>query len=128
MKRANLGRGLLILAIAAFFSYRYWKLSGVVYPTFVIVFAASGLLSLVDCLPARWQNVMLNLGISLFFLDFVFAEINLAEVGQAFATANYWMLVPTTVLVLAHLYFRTCVRNGCSSRWEMSIFGPRFER
>ena len=118
MKRANLGRGLIILAIAVFFGYRYWKFGGVIYPTFIIVFAASGLLSLADRLPGRWQNMMLNLGISLFFLDFVFAEIDFAEVGQAFATANYWMLVPSTLLVLAHLYFRTL-----RSQWLLKPMG-----
>jgi uncharacterized protein (TIRG00374 family) len=107
MKRANLGRSLFILAIAAFFGYRYWQSEGFVYLTFVIIFAGGGLLSLFDRLLARWQNIVLNVGISLFFLDFVFAEIPLAEVGQAFATANYWMLGPSTLFVLLHLYFRT---------------------
>ena len=117
-KRANLIRGLIILAIAAFFGYRCWQSGGVVYPTFIIVFAASALLSLFDRLPARWQNMALNLGISLFFLDFVFSEINFAEVGQAFVTANYWMLAPSTILVLAHLYFRTL-----RSQWLLKPMG-----
>ena len=76
MKRANLGRGLLTLAIATFLGYRYWQLGGVAYPTFIIVFAGAGLLSLIDRLPSRWQNIMLNLAISLFFLDFVFSILS----------------------------------------------------
>ncbi len=109
MKRANLGRSLIILALAAFFAYRYSQPSaqGTVYLGLTTLFAALGLFSLIGRLPKRWQNIALNLGISLFFLDFVFAEINFKEVLQAFATANYWMLIPSTIFVLLHLYFRT---------------------
>ena len=64
-------------------------------------------MSLGSRLSTRWQNITVNVGISLFFLDLVFAEIDLGKVGEAFATANYWMLVPSTVLVMLHLYFRT---------------------
>ncbi|MBN1217721.1 MAG: flippase-like domain-containing protein [Anaerolineae bacterium] len=107
MKRANLFRGLIIMAIAAFFGYRYGQSGSVIYPIYLVVFAGAGLISLIGLLPARWQNMLLNLTISLFFLDFVFADINLAEVGEAFANANYWMLVPSTISILAHLFFRT---------------------
>lgn len=107
MKQANLGRGLIILAIAGFFGYRYSLFGSAVYPIFVVVFGGLGLLSLINYLPARWQNIGLNLGVSLLFLDLVFAGIEWAEFGQALAGANYWMLVPSTVFVLLHLYFRT---------------------
>lgn len=107
MKQANLWRGLFLVAIGAFFGFRYANLSSAVYIVLIAVFTGAGLLSLARRLPARWQNLLLNMGISLVFLDFVFAEIDLAEVGQALARANYWMLVPATVFVLLHLYFRT---------------------
>ncbi len=107
MKRANLWRGLFIVALAGFFGYRYAQLGGPVYLVYILLFGGLGLLALANLLAARWQNLALNIGISLFFLDFVFAEINLAEVGQALAQANYWMLLPSTVLVFLHLYFRT---------------------
>lgn len=107
MKRANLGRALFILAIAVFFGFRYFYLESPVHLIYLIVLAGLGLLSWLNRLPARWQNLTLNLGISLIFLDFVFAEINLAEVGRALAAANYWWLFPSTLFVLIHLYFRT---------------------
>lgn len=107
MKRANLGRGLFILLIATFFGFRHWQLGSTVYPAYVTVFGGAALLSLVGRLPVRWQTLALNVGISLVFLDFVFAKINLAEVGQTLVTANYWMLVPSTVFLLLHIYFRT---------------------
>jgi hypothetical protein len=109
MKRANLGRGLVILAVAVFFAARAWQaaLQSPVYLVLAGGLAAAGLLSLPGLLPARWQNIALNTGISLFFLDFVFAEINLTEVGQALGAANYWMLIPSTIFVLLHLVFRT---------------------
>jgi len=107
MKRANFGRGLVILIIAGFFGYRYFQLGSAVYLVFIAVFGGLGLLSLMNYLPTRWQNIGLNLGISLLFLDIVFAGIEWAEFGRALANANYWMLVPSTLFVVIHLYFRT---------------------
>jgi len=107
MNKANLGRGLFILAIAGFFVFRYVQLSGSIYLFFIAAFGIAGLLALINRLPLRWQNVMLNLGISLFFLDLVFAEINWSEFAAALASANYWWLVPSTIMIFIHLYFRT---------------------
>jgi hypothetical protein len=107
MKRANIGRGLFILALAAFFGFRYYATAGPTYLAFIVIFGGLGLLSLANTVPLKWQNLTLNLGISLVFLDFVFAEINLADVGRALAGANYWMLAPATLCILLHLYFRT---------------------
>jgi uncharacterized protein (TIRG00374 family) len=109
MKRANLGRGLILLALAAFFVYRYLQppSNSVFHLVYAVTFGGLGLLGLVNLLPVHWQNIALNLGISLFFLDFVFAEIDLREVGQALAQANYWMFIPSTICLLIHLYFRT---------------------
>lgn len=107
MKQAHIGRGLLILVIAAFFGFRYWQLGQTVHIVYIVIFAGLGLLSLAGLLPARWQNLTFNLGISLVFLDFVFATINLAEVAETLARANYWWLIPSTVMLLLHLYFRT---------------------
>jgi hypothetical protein len=126
MKRANLIRGLVVLAITTFFGYRYWELGSTIYLIYVAVFGATALLSLPGILPARWQNMMLNLGISLFFLDFVFAELNLANVGQALAEANYLMLIPSTILVLIHLYFRTLRSQSLLKPMGRAPFWPTF--
>lgn len=107
MKRANLIRGLVLLAIAVFFVYRYSLLGNSIYYIYIPVFGAAGLLSLINLLSSRWQNVLLNLGISLFFLDFVFAEIEWDRFAQALLQANYWWLIPSTVFLFVHLYFRT---------------------
>jgi glycosyltransferase 2 family protein len=104
---AHIIRGLLILAIAIFFGYRYYQLHHGVYLAYIVVFGGLGLLSLINQLSARWQNLGLNLGISLFFLDFVFAEINLAEVAKAMANADYRMLLLSMAMILVHIYFRT---------------------
>jgi len=107
--RANLGRGLFLLAVAAFFVYQYTQSAShsPVQLTIGLILVAAGLVSLSGILPARGQNIALNVGLSLFFLNFVFAEINLAEVGRAFAAANYWMFIPSTIFVVLHMYFRT---------------------
>ncbi|MCB0190475.1 MAG: flippase-like domain-containing protein [Anaerolineae bacterium] len=107
MKKANLGRGLLILALAVFFTYKYFQLGYTIYPIYAIILGGLGLLSLINVLPARWQNLAANLGVSLFFLDFVFAEINLAEVGQAIVNANYTLLFLSMAVMFIHIFFRT---------------------
>ncbi len=107
MKRANLIRGAVLLAVAGFFGYRFSLLGNSIYYIYVPLFGLAGLLSFINRLPARWQNVLLNLGISLFFLDFVFAEIEWDKFAQALLQANYWWLVPCTLSLLVHLYFRT---------------------
>lgn len=106
INRANLIRGVFIVAVAAFFGYRYFLLGFPVYLAYILIFGALGLLSLVNLAPVRWQNLGLNLGISLLFLDFVFAEISLAEVAKAIATADYRMLLLSMLAVTAHMYFR----------------------
>jgi hypothetical protein len=118
MKRANLIRALVILVVAGYFGFRYFQTSGLVYLIFGVGFGGVGLLSLMNRAPASWQNVGLNLSISLLFLDFVFAEIKWREFGQALAGANYWMLVPSTLALLIHLYFRTL-----RSQWLLKPMG-----
>jgi uncharacterized protein (TIRG00374 family) len=104
--RANLVRGLLLLAIAILFGYRYYQLGYIVYLVYIAVFGGLGILTLVNQLPARWQSLGLNVGISLFFLDFVFAEINLTEVAQAVANADYRLLLLSMAMVCLHMIFR----------------------
>ncbi len=106
MKQANLGRGLFILAMAIFFGYRYFSSGGTLYLAFMVALVALGMVSLLNYLPSQWQVATLNVGITLFFLDFVFANINLNEFAKALMQANYWMLIPSAILVLVHLYFR----------------------
>ena len=109
MKRANLGPSLILIGLAAFFGFRYVQPPAQSTPHLIlaILFAASGLLGLASFMPRRWLNIALNVGISLFFLDFVFAEIDLREVGTALAQADYLMLIPSTIFVILHMYFRT---------------------
>jgi len=107
MKRAHLGRGLVLLIVAGFFTFRYIQSASLAYLIFLILFGGLAVLTLIDRVPANWQNIGLNLGISLLFLDFVFADIEWSRFSQALANANYWMLVPSTVALMIHLYFRT---------------------
>jgi uncharacterized protein (TIRG00374 family) len=107
LKQAHFWRGLITLIIAAFFAYRYSISGHVIYIVFVLFLGGVGLLSLVNRASANWQNIGFNLGISLFFLDFVFGEIDLAEVAEALVTADYRMLILSMVMVLIHIFFRT---------------------
>jgi uncharacterized protein (TIRG00374 family) len=118
LNRANLIRGLVMLAVAGFYIYRYTQSDSMLYLLFLAVFALSGVLSLIGWLSARWQNVLLNLGISLFFLDFVFAEIDWVKFRQALLQANYWWLIPSMAFVMVHIYFRTL-----RSQWLLKPLG-----
>jgi len=107
MNRGNLIRGLILIAIAGFFVFRYFQIESSVYYFYIAIFGGAGVLSLFGFISTRWQNVMLNLGISLVFLDFVFAEIDWAKFFEALKHANYWWLIPSTIFLLIHLFFRT---------------------
>ncbi len=126
MNKANIGRGLFILAVTVFFVYRYVELGSPIYMVYIALFGGLGLLSLPGLLSARWQNVTLNLGISLLFLDLVFAEINWDEFAQALAEANYWWLIPSTICVLIHLYFRTLRSQALLKPMGNVPFWPAF--
>jgi len=106
MKQTHLIRGLIILAIAAFFGYRTVMFSSPMNCMGLLLFSTLGILSGLNYLPSRWQNHTLNLGVTLFFLDLAFATIDLPKMGQALAQANYLMLFPVSILIFIHLYFR----------------------
>jgi uncharacterized protein (TIRG00374 family) len=118
INRANLIRALVMLAIAGFYVYRYSQSDSMLYLLLLAGFALSALLALIGLLSARWQNVLVNLGVSLFFLDFVFAEIDWAKFGQVLLQANYWWLIPSMAFVMVHIYFRTL-----RSQWLMKPLG-----
>lgn len=126
MNRTNVVRGLVILAVAAFFSYRYLSLGSSVHLIGLGTFAVLGALSIGNILSARWQNITLNIGITWFFLDLVFATIDLAEVGRALAQANYWWLIPAGLLLLIHLCFRAIRWQWLLKPMGVVSFWPAF--
>src|SRR5262245_53668295 len=107
LKRAHLWRGLFTLLFAGFFGYRYCVSVYPIYIAFLLFLGGIGLLSLINRAPRSWQNLGINLGISLFFLGFVFGEINLSEMGEALVNANYGLLVMSMVMIGVHIVFRT---------------------
>jgi len=111
-------RPLLLLVIGAFFAYRAWALGEHFHLVVTGVFVLLSVLASVDVLlgtdekrprarlGTRWQGVALNLGISIAFLDLVFAQIEWAQMGQALARASYWVLLPAFVIVVLSLFLR----------------------
>ncbi len=107
--KKNAGRlmPILILAlIAAFFVYRAFSLGDWFHWVAAALYSAAVLLALANHLPANWRTHALNVGISLFFLDLVFAQLNLQEVGVALAEARWWLLLPSLAALMVHLVFR----------------------
>lgn len=77
-------------------------------------------------LIARRQTLAANVGISLIFLDIVFAQLEWREMLAALAHANYWLLLPSFGLVVVATVLRTW-------RWQWLLrqvgrvpFGPAF--
>jgi len=74
-------RLVILLAIGGFFAYRWWTLGGWFHAAAALVYvltAAAGLLRLPTGKPlisVRHQTLVLNVGISLVFLDLVFAQV-----------------------------------------------------
>ena len=131
-------RPLLLLAVTAFLAYRWWSLGGWFHASAAGAFGLLAALAVAGArrcaagsqpgalFPARRQTLALNLGISLAFLDLVFAQIEWGAMGQAFARADYWMLLPSFALVVLCLFLRTW-------RWQWLLravgrvpFGPAF--
>jgi len=106
MAQIHIIRGLFMLAIALFFGYRYFSLNTYAHLVGVIIFTMLGMLSLIKRLPTQWQNWAINIGITWFFLDLVFAAIDLKKVAEALLQANYWWFIPAGLLVFVHLIFR----------------------
>ena len=125
-------RILLLLAIAAFFGFRWATLGGWFHLAATLALGLVALAGLVRLSPgrtllgARHQTLVLNVGISLVFLDLVFARIEWEAMRDALARANYWMLLPSFALVVISLFLRTW-------RWQWLLravgripFGPAF--
>jgi uncharacterized protein (TIRG00374 family) len=121
-----------LLGIAGFFAYRWWALGGWFHAAAALAYALTALAGVLRLpngrppLSASHQTLILNVGISLVFLDLVFAQIEWDVLLGALAEANYWMMLPSFALVVVSLFLRTW-------RWQWLLrsvgrvpFGPAF--
>jgi uncharacterized protein (TIRG00374 family) len=124
----NWPRLIIVLMIGAFFAFRWWALGGrfhaIASVTYILA-SLAGLLKLTLTSP-KHQTLILNVGISLVFLDLVFAQIEWSVLLDALAAVNYAMLLPSFALVVVSLVLRTW-------RWQWLLravgrvpFGPAF--
>jgi hypothetical protein len=107
-------RLIILLVIGGFFAFRWWTLGGGFHAVASITYVLAALAGLLKLpLPsAKHQTLILNVGISLVFLDLVFAQIEWSVLLDALAAVNYWMLVPSFALVVVSLVLRTWRRSG----------------
>ncbi len=103
---AQLTPMLILALLAVFFVYRAVSLGDGVHISMAVFFGVIALLAAANRLPANWRTNALNVGVSLFFLDLVFAQLNLREVGTALAAARWWWMVPSVAALMVHLLFR----------------------
>ena len=112
--------GLFIL-FAAFFAYRYFTLSHTIYLVFAALWIAVMALSLIKLASTKWQGLAANIGISLVFLDLVFYKLDIGTVLMALKQANYYMFIPSLVMLAIALVIRTW-------RWHWLLYQTKTAR
>lgn len=117
---------LALALITLFFIWRAVNLADWFHVAAAICYGLITLAAFAGKLAVNHRSNALNIGISLFFLDLVFAQLNLQQVGGALAGARWWLLVPSVLALLAHLIIRIW-------RWQWILrpmgripFGPAF--
>jgi len=123
---ARLAPVVVLALIAAFFVYRALSLGDWFYWAVTAIFGIIVLLALANRLPANWRTNALNIGISLFFLDLVFAQLNLQEVGTALAEARWWWIIPSVAALMVHLVFRIWRWQWLLKPMDNIPFAPAF--
>jgi len=112
--------GLFIL-FAAFFAYRYFTLSHTIYLVFAALWIAVMALSLIKLASTKWQGLAANIGISLVFLDLVFYKLDIGTMLMALKQANYYMFIPSLVILAITLVVRTW-------RWHWLLYQTKTAR
>ena len=112
--------GLFVL-FAAFFAYRYFTLSHTIYLVFAALWIAVMALSLIKLASTKWQGLAANIGISLVFLDLVFYKLDIGTMLMALKQANYYMFIPSLVILAITLVVRTW-------RWHWLLYQTKTAR
>jgi uncharacterized protein (TIRG00374 family) len=112
--------GLFVLFVT-FFAYRYFTLSRVIYLVCAALWVAVIALSLIKLVPAKWQGLAANLGISLVFLDLVFYKLDIGDMLIELKQANYYMFIPALVILAISLVIRTW-------RWHWLLYQTKTAR
>jgi uncharacterized protein (TIRG00374 family) len=112
--------GLFIL-FATFFVYRYFTISQVIYLIFAALWIAVIALSLTKLIATKWQGLVANVGISLVFLDLVFYKLDIRTMLIAMKQANYYMFIPSLVILVISLIIRTW-------RWHWLLYQTKTAR
>lgn len=107
----------LALLLAAFFVYRCLASGQLLYLLPVALLAAAGA-GYLFVERNRWSSLILNLGVSALFLDLVFSRIAFAEMIQALTAANYWLAIPSMLLI-----FFSVITRCWRWRWLLAFAG-----
>jgi uncharacterized protein (TIRG00374 family) len=125
-------RILAVLGIGGFFAYRWATLGGWFHLGAALLFGLVALAGVARLgrssalVNVGQQTLVLNVGISLVFLDLVFARIEWGSMLGALAQANYWMLLPSFALVVVSLFLRTWRWQWLLRRVGRVPFSPAF--
>ena len=104
--KSGWARGLLSVALCFFFAFRFYSLGQLIYLLFAAGLLAVALLISFNLLSGRIQNLLCSLGISLFFGDLVFYQIDFGSMLNAIRNMNYLFLLLSTLLILLSFWAR----------------------
>jgi len=104
--RRRLVSAALLAGLAVFFGWRAATLADWGHVALTVTFGALAAATTTGHLRGSPRGNALNLGISIFFLDLVFAQLDLRQVGAALASARWWLLIPSVAALGGHLVFR----------------------
>lgn len=99
-------RSFLLGMLSVYFLYRYLSLGTGTYLVFVATLLIVLVAGVTGVLALKWQNLSLNLAISLLFLDLVFYRIDFQAMFQAVTGLNYLFLVPSTAFLVLAAFVR----------------------
>ncbi len=104
--KKNLIQGLFLGLITAFFVWRLTILGDRFHLGVVLVYGLLTLLVFAGQLRGNFSANALTTGISLVFLDLVFAGLPLEQIGEALVSANLWLIIPSMIALALHLVIR----------------------
>ncbi len=99
-------RLLPFVVLTAFFVWRAISLQTWFHISLAVIGGLGMLLILINKLKSDYRGNILNLGISIVFLDIVFYQISLDKFADSLFAANWWLMIPSVLALMIHLIFR----------------------
>ena len=117
---------LIFTIIATFFVWRTMTLMDIVHTSLALTFISLILLDIIGIMPGHYRTNILNVGVSLIFLDLVFAQLDLRTMANVLASARWGLLIPAVGFLLVHLIIRIWRWQWLLKPMGMIPYAPAF--